>query len=42
MPGHFSACKTEEKSGLTPAADENEAGWEMSREDVCFFVGEQY
>ena len=35
-------CKAEEKSGLSPADDENAAGRKMNRKDVYFFMGGQY
>lgn len=33
------SCKAEEESGLTPADDENAAGWKIDRKDVCSFSG---
>ncbi len=39
MRGNFSSCKAEAESGLTPADNENTAGREMGRIDVCFFNG---
>jgi hypothetical protein len=33
-------CKDEEKSGLSPADDEDAAGCKISRKDVYYLMGE--